>query len=104
MGALEEVARHHNAAQSTTTTRLDGLEREVEALRSQGPSPVGRGRSSTPVRGGGRDLSPIAAWSPRDLESELQIVVGGWRDARKADAEQEVCALLAGYAEVLLES
>ena len=29
----------------------------------------------------------------RDLDAELQIVIGGWRDARKSEAEEEFLAV-----------
>ena len=109
VGALEDVARHHNATQAAAMTRLDQLEKEVEALRSRGPSPAARGRSPTLVRQGGvggREVSPAAGRSPRDLDAELQIVIGGWRDARKADAEREASTMLAkaGHEGMLMES
>ena len=55
---------------------------------------------------GGRDVSPAAGRSPRHLDAELQIVIGGWRDARKADAEREASAMLAkaGHEGMLMES
>ena len=54
----------------------------------------------------GREVSPAAGRSPRDLDAELQIVIGGWRDARKADAECEASTMLAkaGHEGMLMES
>ena len=69
VGALEDVARHHNATQAAAMTRLDQLEKEVEALRSRAPSPAARGRSPTLARQGmgGREVSPAAGLFSKGL-------------------------------------
>ena len=74
--------------------RMDALERELQALRNQvsRETEVSRARSPTAQRGYAvRDRSPgPQSRSPRDVEGELQLVMGGWQQARQADAEAEV--------------
>ena len=90
LDGLEEVTHHHNLAHKAARERMNELEKELRALRFQNQS-AERGRSPTPGRGGtgvdDRGRSPRGSRSPRDPDAELQVVFGGWRDARRSDAE-----------------
>ena len=89
---LEEVAHSHNVAHKAAIARMDELERELQVLKartSRAIEPGARGRSPTPPLMGERDRSPAGSRSPRDGEAEFQVVMGGCRDARKTEAEEE---------------
>ena len=104
---LEEVAHNHNVAHKAAIARMDELERELLLLKAKtlrAMDPGARGRSPPPLRGEG-DRSPAGSRSPRDVEAEFQIVMGGWRDARKTEAEEEAGKVLstAGFPGVIKE-
>ena len=89
---LEEVAHNHHVAHKAAIARMDELERELQLLKARTSRAMDlgtRGRSPTPPLRGERDRSPAGSRSPRDVEAEFQIVMGGWRDARKTEAEEE---------------
>ena len=99
-----QVTHCHNVAHKSAIARMDELERELKALKLQQSTGV-RGRSPTPPCGAAadRDRSPVWSRSPRDPDAELQVVFGGWKDARRAEAENEVKVILAkvGYEDVV---
>ena len=95
---LEEVAHNHNVAHKAAIARMDELERELQLLKAKTSRAMdlgARGRSPTPPMRGDGDRSPAGSRSPRDVEAEFQIVMGGWRDARKTEAEEEAGRVLA---------
>ena len=106
---LEEVTHHHNVAHKAAVARMDELERELQFLKSRTSRMTGdngaRGRSPTPPFRGDGDRSPAGSRSPRDAEAEFQIVIGGWKDARKTEAEEEAEKVLvaAGFPGVIKE-
>ena len=106
---LEEVTHHHNVAHKAAIARMDELERELQFLKSRTSRMTGdngaRGRSPTPPFRGDGDRSPAGSRSPRDAEAEFQIVIGGWKDARKTEAEEEAEKVLvaAGFPGVIKE-
>ena len=97
LGTLEQVASEHTIRHETSEQRTKQLEAKIEGLLLQ--QEQGATRSRSPVRTGlgtgNRSPSPR---SPRyttrsdfSADSEdLDIVIGGWNDARKADAFDEV--------------
>ena len=105
---LEEVTQYHNVAHKAAIARMDEVERELQALRARtarAAEPGARGRSPTPPLRGDRDRSPMGSRSPRDAEAEFQIVMGGWKDARRTEAEEEADKILraAGFSEIIKE-
>ena len=95
---LEEVAHNHNVAHKAAIARMDELERKLQLLKAKTSRAMdlgARGRSPTPTMRGDGDRSPAGSRSPRDVEAEFQIVMGGWRDARKTEAEEEAGRVLA---------
>ena len=110
---LEEVGAEHSTAHKAAAVRMGVLEKEMQQLHrqviaQQRENPGGHGRSMTPCRGSNssHDRSPAPSTkSPRDLEGELQLVVVGWKEARRADAEQEVRAAFeqGGFQESILD-
>ena len=66
---------------SALETRLTALEAELQDLRSRSPSITsGADRSPSPRGGGGR----------RAQHDDWQLVLGGWREAKRDDIEVEV--------------
>ena len=105
---LEEVTQYHNVAHKAAIARMDELERELQALRARTARAAesgARGRSPKPPLRGDRDRSLVGSRSPRDAEAEFQIVMGGWKDARRTEAEEEADKILkaAGFAGVIKE-
>ena len=99
VAALEEIGTENGAVQRASLARIQALEEELQDLRRHVihvPSvsrhqPALMPRGATEACLGVRErTSGALSRSPRDLGSELQLVIGGWRDARKADAEMEV--------------
>ena len=85
---LEEVTHDHNVAHKAAIARMDEFERELQVLKartSRTTDPGMRGVSPTPRCFGERDRSPAGSRAPRDVEAEFEIVIGGWKDARKAE-------------------
>ena len=90
---LEKTARIHNDLHEQSISRISQLEKEVQDLRRSQTPPRGREPGSPRFR---NDRSPPrspSAQRERESEEELDIVVGGWRDARRSDAENEVQSL-----------
>ena len=89
LNSLESQVQEHNELFTGTLLRLKNLEETVQALNLDRQA---RARSPTPPP---RDVPHVSATpSPRgaparDIESELQIVIGGWQDAKVIDAEME---------------
>ena len=98
---IQEGVRNLSIGQESLTRRADEqeatleqmkrelreMEREVQQLRSapptRGPSPVSTPRSGVP-----------APASPRGREiDELQLVIGGWQEARRQEIEEDVKAI-----------
>ena len=95
---LEKTASIHNDLHERSIARIDALEKEVQELRRSQTPPRMRGTGTE--AGGHPHYGRSPARSPsvqrdraRDAEEELDIVVGGWRDARRVDAENEVQSL-----------
>ena len=87
---LEQTCKEHTELHEGTLLRVAELEKQVKTLQAREAS---RSRSPTPARASSDrpDVSPPR--SPRyerDPEEDLQIVFGGWADARKGDAEGEI--------------
>ena len=103
LASLEQVASEHTSKHESSDARIKALENKIEALIAQNDAltsrPDYRSRSPTRTglgtRGGGRSPSPR---SPRfvnrgDFQApneDLDVVIGGWTDARKSDAFDEV--------------
>ncbi|CAE6941294.1 BXL5 [Symbiodinium sp. CCMP2592] len=89
--ALEATTKEHTQLHEGTLLRVAALERQFQNLqqqereRSRSPPPAGRDFS--------RGRSPSMTRSPRDdrdpLE-DLELVIGGWNEARRGDVEHEV--------------
>ena len=100
LDTLELGVKEHTQLHESAKHRLDELERQVRDLRNQ-PS-----RSPTPSRGPqtprrGTSNLPRSPRSPhfaydeqRPDTDDLQIVIGGWTDARKPEAFEEVKHML----------
>ena len=103
---LEQVSSEHTGKHANHDARIKALESKIESLLAQLDNPVIRSRSPsrTGLGTGNRSPSPRSPRngfrSPRafgksdgfglgDTE-DLDIVVGGWSDARKTDAFDEV--------------
>eukprot|EP00439_Symbiodinium_sp_Y106_P010223 s8059_g1.t1 len=77
-----------------TLLRVAALEKQVqdlqrqEADRSRSPTPAGRGASRE--RSGRSPSQPRSPRDDRDPEEDLEIVIGGWSEARRSDVEHEV--------------
>ena len=87
---LEQTCKEHTELHEGTLLRVAELDKQVKTLQAREAS---RSRSPTPARASSDrpDVSPPR--SPRcerDPEEDLQIVFGGWADARKGDAEGEI--------------
>ena len=91
---LEATTREHSSLHEGTLLRVAALEKQVQDLkrqeveRSRSPTPTGR-RASRGTSG----RSPPQPRSPqddRDPEEDLEIVIGGWNEARRPDVEYEV--------------
>ncbi|CAE7828197.1 unnamed protein product [Symbiodinium sp. CCMP2592] len=94
---LETATKEHTGRHDTTDTRLTALEKAISDLER-------RARSLTPPRGApdtprGSRAGNISPRSPRggppsdimrDPAQDLGLVIGGWTDARVAEAEREV--------------
>ena len=104
LSTLEKVADEHNSRQNKSEARIKALESKIEELLAQADKQELGSRSPTRTGLGTRGRSPSPR-SPRNLsrssrgggrsdffaeEADLDIVVGGWSDARKSDAIDEV--------------
>ena len=96
LDTLEIGMRDHTQLHEATKARIDELEKQVSVLQQRQAS-----RSPTPTRGPAtprrqstsHPRSPRSPHFARDEQSEtddLQVVVGGWTDARKSEAFEEV--------------
>ena len=107
-GMFQEV-KHHSEQIHAQRVRIETLEREVQEMKSRptSPAPVSpRHLGGPPGLGSGGGSSPRApsSISERPVD-DLQLVMGGWYDARRADIETEVRALFAEVqASALLKS
>ena len=99
--AIQDGVRNLSVGQESLTRRADEqeaalqqmrrefqeLEREMQTLHSapptRGPSPV-----STP-RGSGPQIPSSPRFAPREID-ELQIVIGGWQEAKRQEIEEDV--------------
>ncbi|CAE6943527.1 unnamed protein product [Symbiodinium sp. CCMP2592] len=108
---LETVAKDHTEQQDATLVRLSALEKAVGDLER-------RSRSITPSRAPdtprGSRTGNVSPRSPRggppsdafrDPAQDLGLVIGGWTDARVAEAETEVQNMFtqAGFAGAVLD-
>ena len=98
---LEQVASEHSSKHDSSEARINALEAKIESLIAQNESLVSKGdlRSRSPSRTGlgtgNRSPSPR---SPRFINrgefmgwnDDFDVVVGGWNDARKSDAFEEI--------------
>ena len=91
--------KEHTQIHESTKPRIENLERQVKELQSASS------RSPTPSRGPGTPRRPqTGPRSPRsphfaieeqhEAADDLQIVVGGWTDARRSEAFEEVKHML----------
>ena len=100
LDTLELGMKEHAQLHESAKTRLDELERQVQDLKNQASrSPTPSRGPQTPRRGsGGHPRSPrsphFATEDVRPDTDDLQIVVGGWTDARKSEAFEEVKHML----------
>ena len=91
---LEATTREHSSLHEGTLLRVAALEKQVqdlqrqEADRSRSPTPAGRGASRE--RSGRSPSQPRSPRDDRDPEEDLEIVIGGWSEARRSDVEHEV--------------
>ena len=102
--SLEQVASEHTSKHESSEARIRALENKIEVLIAQNESLASKSdlRSRSPMRtglgtrgGGGRSPSPR---SPRFINraefagqsDDFDVVIGGWSDARKSDAFDEV--------------
>ena len=83
----DAVIREHTTLHENTGHRLTALEREVRELRAASRSPTPNRNPRSP--GDGR-LTPTRE---RDVEEELQLVIGGWEDCKKDEAVEEAKAI-----------
>ena len=87
--SLTRRADEQEASLEQMKRELREMEREVQQLRSapptRGPSPV-----STPRNGVSAPASPRG----REID-ELQLVIGGWQEARRQEIEEDVKAIFA---------
>ena len=97
LGTLEQVASEHTIRHETSEQKIKHLEAKIESLLLQQEHPATRSRSPlrTGLGTGNRSPSPrsprYATRSDFSADSEdLDIVIGGWNDARKTDAFDEV--------------
>ena len=85
--SLTRRADEQEAALQQMRREFQELEREVQTLRSapptRGPSPV-----STP-RGTANQAPSSPRFAPREVD-ELQIVIGGWQEAKRQEIEEDV--------------
>ena len=94
LDTLEQVASEHTSKQVSQEQRIKMLEAKIESLLHDRPDSRGRSPNRTGLGTGNRSPSPR---SPRYMRNEpfgepedLDIVIGGWSDARKSDAIDEV--------------
>ena len=66
---------------SALETRINALEAEIQDMRSRSPSVTS---------GADRSLSPRGAGGRRTQRDDWQLVIGGWREAKREDIESEV--------------
>ena len=92
--ALEQVASEHTVAHTSHEKRIKMLEAKIESLLHERTETRGRSPSRNGLGTGNSSPSPR---SPRNLRSDslgdsedLDVVIGGWSDARKSDATDEV--------------
>ena len=93
---LEKTASIHNDLHEQSISRISALEKEVQELRRSQTPPRARGFEPSQRQQYGRSppRSPsVQRDRERDAEEELDVVIGGWRDARRADAELKLQSL-----------
>ena len=91
---LESVASEHTTKHASTDNRIVVLERKIRQLEEQVES---HSRSRSPAARFGGTHSPRSPRSPRNfgyrtdesIEEDLDLVFGGWTDARRDDAIEE---------------
>ena len=94
---LEAGMKDHTTMHESAKSRIEALERQVKELQerpSRSPTPT-RG-PSTPRRNSGQKSprSPHFAYEEQRDTDDLQVVIGGWTDARKSEAFEEVKHML----------
>ena len=104
LDTLEAGMKEHTDIHESTKARIEVLERQVRELQntsSRSPTPTrGPGTPRRPQAGSRSPRSPhFALEEHREATDDVQIVIGGWTDARKSEAFEEVKHMLAnvGY-------
>ena len=93
---LEQVSKENTDVSHDQGRSISQLAKDVvalqqqthklqEALKSSRPNTPQRGRSPSPRR-----LSPISTGREEFSLEELDVVIGGWQDAKRTEAEAEV--------------
>ena len=95
--AIQGLQSAHEANASlheTTARKILALEEQVQELRAAARTPPRTPprspRNLGPRREGSRSPGPRQPQTLQDLRDELQIIVGGWLDARRDEIEREV--------------
>ena len=92
--------KQHTQMHESAKTRIEELEKQVQDLKNQtSRSPTPSREPMTPRRSTATHprspRSPHFAVEEQPETDDLQIVVGGWSDARKSEAFEEVRHMLA---------
>ena len=101
ISSLEQVASEHSSKHDSTDSRIKALEAKIEVLLAQNEtlSAQNTNRSRSPSRTGlGTGVRSPSPRSPRFIHrgeflgqnDDFDVVVGGWNDARKTDAFEEI--------------
>ena len=91
---LQSAHEANAGLHETTARKILALEEQVQELRAAARSPLRTPprspRDLSPRREGSRSPGPRQPQTLHDLREELQIIVGGWLDARRDEIEREV--------------
>ena len=95
--AIQGLQSAHEAnagLHETTARRILALEEQVQELRTasrtSSRTPPRSPRALSPRREGSRSPGPRPPQTLNDLREDLQIIVGGWVDARRDEIEREI--------------
>ena len=99
LSQVEAVTAEHTDQHRHTAAKLKTLEdkiAELQALKDSAPrSPrMTRGTSRSPPRSPRSPRHPTAALETYDDEPDMNLVAGGWSDARRDDAVEEARNIL----------